>query len=477
VSDRLSSRGEVILATLGVALALLLSALDQTVVGVAMPRIVRELHGFTYYAWVTTAYLVTSTAMQPVAGKLGDMFGRKPFLLAGIVGFIAASALCGMSQNMGELVLFRAGQGLFAGVLFASTFAVVADIFPPAQLARMSGVFGGVFGVSSLLGPTLGGFLTDGPGWRWAFYVNVPLGLIAVALVVTRLPYVRSARAGLRDIDWAGTGLLLAGLTPLLTGLSMTRDQSWLSAQVLGSLGLAAVMLAGFGWVERKAAHPVVPFGLFRLNVFAVPAIISFFSAIGMFGTVIFVPLVYQGLLATSATNSGQLLTPMMLAVVATSTVAGAVLARVRRYRFVGTAALGAMILGLLLLAAAGLHSSRLEVTRDIIVVGAGLGVTFPLTIAVVQAGLPRHLVGVATSQVNFWRSLGGVIGTAVLGSILVNRLPAQESPMGLADALHDVFVVAAIIATVALLATIFLREVPLGRSAEQVREALPEAA
>ena len=198
---------------------------------------------------------------------------------------------------------------------------------------------------------------------------------------------------------------------------------------------------------------------------------------IGMFGTVIFVPLVYQGLLATSATNSGQLLTPMMLAVVATSTSAGAVLARVRGYRFVGTAALGAMILGLLLLAAVGLHSSRLEVTRDIIVIGAGLGVTFPLTIAVVQAGLPRHLVGVATSQVNFWRSLGGVMGTAVLGSILVNRLHAQASATGLADALHDVFVVAAIIATVALVATVFLREVPLGRAAEQVREAVPEAA
>ena len=477
MSDRLSSRSDVILATLGVALALLLSALDQTVVGVAMPRIVGELHGFTYYAWVTTAYLVTSTAMQPVAGKLGDMFGRKPFLLGGIVGFVAASALCGLSQNMGELVLFRACQGLFAGTLFASTFAVVADIFPPTQLARMSGVFGAVFGVSSLVGPTLGGFLTDGPGWRWAFYVNVPLGLLAVALVVTRLPYARGTRAGLRDIDWVGTGMLLAGLTPLLVALSMTRDHSWLSMQVLGLFGLATLILAGFGWVERRAAHPVVPFSLFRLNVFAVPAVISFFSAIGMFGTVTFVPLVYQGLLAASATNSGQLLTPMMLAVVATSTVAGAVLARVPRYRFVGTAALGTMIVGLLLLAAVSLGSSRFEVTRDIVVIGAGLGVTFPLTIAVVQAGLPRHLVGVATSQVNFWRSLGGVIGTAILGSVLVNRLPAHASPIGLAGALHDVFTIAAAVATVALFATVFMREVPLGRSAEQVPAAMPEAA
>jgi len=222
------SKTSAILATLGVALALLLAALDQTVVGVAMPRIVSELHGLQYYAWVTTAYLITSTALVPVAGKLGDMFGRKPFLLAGMVGFIAASALCGTSFNMASLVGFRALQGVFGGVLFASTFAVLADVFPPEQRARMSGVFGAVFGLSSVIGPTLGGYLTDGPGWRWVFYVNVPLGIAAVLLVASQLPVVRSS-ARLRDIDWAGTGLLFAGLTPLLIALSMTRDHPWLS--------------------------------------------------------------------------------------------------------------------------------------------------------------------------------------------------------------------------------------------------------
>src|SRR6267378_981133 len=197
-----SSRAQVVLATIGVALALLLAALDQTVVGVAMPRIVTELHGLDFYAWVTTAYLITSTALVPVAGKLGDMFGRKPFLLAGMIGFVAASALCGTSQNMVELVLFRGLQGVFGGVLFASTFAVLADIFPPTQRARMSGLFGAVFGLSSVIGPTLGGYLTDGPGWRWVFYVNIPLGIAAVLLVASQLPVVRSS-ARLRDIDWA----------------------------------------------------------------------------------------------------------------------------------------------------------------------------------------------------------------------------------------------------------------------------------
>src|SRR3982074_2570199 len=229
VMTRSSSPAQVVLATVGVAMALLLAALDQTVVGVAMPRIVGDLRGLDYYAWVTTAYLITSTALVPVAGKLGDMFGRKPFLIAGMIGFVTASALCGLSQNMVELVVFRGLQGAFGGVLFASTFAVLADIFPPDQRARMSGVFGAVFGLSSVVGPTLGGFLTDGPGWRWAFYVNIPLGAMAVALVATQLPRVFSS-ARLRDIDWIGTAFLLGGLTPLLVALSMTRDHAWLSA-------------------------------------------------------------------------------------------------------------------------------------------------------------------------------------------------------------------------------------------------------
>jgi EmrB/QacA subfamily drug resistance transporter len=471
-----SSRAQKVLATLGVALGLLLAALDQTVVGVAMPRIVSELHGLEYYAWVTTAYLITSTALVPVAGKLGDMFGRKPFLVAGMIGFIAASALCGLSQNMFELVLFRALQGVFGGVLFASTFAVLADVFPPEQRARMSGVFGAVFGVSSVIGPSLGGFLTDGPGWRWAFYVNIPLGLVAAGLVATQLPFVRS-QARLRDIDWAGTGLLLAGLTPLLIAFSMLRDHSWLSVQFLGLLAVAGVLLVAFFFTERRVEHPIVPFDMFRLNVFAVPALIAFFSAVGMFGAVVFVPLVYQGVLGVSATNAGQLLTPMMLAVVVTATATGALIARIPGYKYVGAAALGVMVLGLYLLAQAGQNSSPWEVTRDIILIGAGLGVTFPLTLVVVQAGLPHHLVGVATSQITFWRSLGGTISTAALGAFLINRLPIRPTRLDLAGGLHDLFLLAALVGVASVIVSVFLREVPLTQQNEAWAEEVETAA
>jgi EmrB/QacA subfamily drug resistance transporter len=471
-----SSRTQVTLATLGVSMALLLAALDQTVVGVAMPRIVSDLRGLEYYAWVTTAYLITSTALVPVAGKLGDMFGRKPFLLAGMLGFIAASALCGVSQNMVELVLFRAIQGLFGGVLFASTFAVLADVFPPEQRARMSGVFGAVFGLSSVIGPSLGGFLTDGPGWRWAFYVNIPLGIVAAALVATQLPRV-SSQARLRDIDWVGTGFLLAGLTPLLIALSMLRDHLWLSVQVLGLIGVASVLLVAFFFTERRVEYPIVPFHLFRLNVFAVPALIAFFSAVGMFGAVVFVPLVYQGVLGVSATNAGQLLTPMMLAVVVTATATGALIARIPGYKFVGAAALGVMILGLVLLAQAGVHASPWEVTRDIILIGAGLGVTFPLTLVVVQAGLPHQLVGVATSQITFWRSLGGTISTAVLGAFLINRLPSQPTRLELASGLHDLFLLAALVAVASVVVSVFLREVSLTSQSQSWSEEVENAA
>jgi EmrB/QacA subfamily drug resistance transporter len=506
-------RGQMLLATVGVALSLLLASLDQTIVGTAMPRIVAELQGLNYYTWVVTAYLVTSTVVVPIAGKLGDMFGRKPFLLAGMIGFVAASALCGLSQNMTELVVFRGIQGLFGGMLFASVFAVLADIFPVEQRARIQGVFGGVFGLSSLVGPTIGGYLTDGPGWRWAFYVNVPVGVLAVLAVVIALPYVRS-QAQVRDIDWTGAITLAAGLAPLLIAFSITNTHAWTSPEVLGLLALAAVILAFFFIVERRAGQPIVPFSLFRNNVFAVSVIVAFFSALGMFGTIVFVPLLYQGVLAVSATNSGQLLTPMMLGLIVFSTIAGQLMTRIRHYRYLGTAGILLMIAGMLMLTQVEPTTSTWRVALDIVIVGAGLGMTFPLTIVAVQSALPREFLGVASSQIQFWRNLGGTIGSAILGSILARQLPGavasraaalnlppqvklptsggspqelfdpahlahlraslppQAAPLfdqmmhatrlGLADTLHELFAIAAAIMVIALVASVFLREVPL---------------
>ena len=527
------SRWATIGVVAGTMMALLLAALDQTIVGTAMPRIVADLNGLNYYSWVITAYLVSSTIMVPIAGKLGDLFGRKPFLLAGMVGFVAASALCGQSHNMIELIVFRSIQGLFGGILFATVFAVIGDLFPPARRARLQGLFGAVFGLSSILGPTAGGYITDNWGWRWVFYVNFPVGLIAVLLVLSTMPYVRS-KASVRDIDFAGAAALSAGLVPLMIALSITRDHAWTSPEVLGLLGLAAVMLIAFFLIERRSEHPIVPFSLFRNSTFSVSMIAGFISGFGMFGTIVFVPLLYQGVLGVTATNSGQLLTPMMLGLIVASTIVGQAMVRIRYYRFLGTAGIALMMLGMWLLSQVTASTSSLEVVRDIVLVGAGLGATFPLFINAVQSALPRQYLGVGSSQVQFWRQIGGTLGTAVLGSILSQRLPvniaaqirslhipaqaarlvptsgspqtlfdpaqiaahraqaAAAGPqaaalfdqvlhairMGLATTLHEVFLYGGAILIVALIASVFLKDVPLrGRERRQAERAPVAAA
>jgi len=513
------TRGQTIGVVAGTMLALLLAALDQTIVGTAMPRIVAELNGLNYYTWVITAYLVASTIMVPIAGKLGDLFGRKPFLLAGMIGFVVASALCGQSHGMLELVVFRTIQGIFGGMLFATVFAVIGDLFPPSQRARLAGLFGAVFGLSSIVGPTAGGYITDTWGWRWVFYVNLPVGVIAVLLVLATMPFVRSS-ASLRDIDFRGAAALVAGLVPLMIALSITRDHGWTSPEVLGLLAVAAVMLAIFFILEIRSDHPIVPFDLFKNSTFSVSMIVGFLSGFGMFGTIVFVPLIYQGVLGVTATNSGQLLTPMMLGLIVASTLVGQLMVRIRLYRFLGTAGVAVMLVGMWLLSQVTVSTSPLEVVRDIVIIGAGLGSTFPLYLTAVQSALPRNFLGVASSQVQFWRQIGGTLGTAVLGSVLSQRLPVHigeqvaalhlpaqaarlvsrggSSPqtlfdpaqiaasraratsalgsqgaaifdqvlhavrVALASTLHEVFLYGGAVLIVALVASVFLRDVPL---------------
>lgn len=425
LTDGLSTR-RTILATAGITLALLLASLDQSIVGTALPRIVAQLHGLALYSWVVTGYIVSSAVMTPIAGKLGDLFGRKPFILAGMLGFLIASWLCGLSQTMLMLTLLRAVQGVFGGILTASVFAVVADIFPPAQRAKTQGNFGGVFGFSVLVGPTAGGWITDHLGWRWVFYVNLPVGIVGLLLVVAFLPAVRSS-ATWRDIDFLGSVALAAGVAALLVALSLTATHAWTSPPVLGLLALAIVLLAALAVIERRAAQPVVPFALFRHNAVWISLTVACFTAVAQFGAGIYIPLLYQRVIGISATSSGTLLTPMLLAMLAAGLPAGWVMVRLRHYRFLNTVGLALVIGGLVLLATITPGSGRLEVVRDIVVVGLGLGLLFPLSTAVVQVALPRQVVGVATGQVQFWRLLGGAAGTAVLGALLTGRLAAAS--------------------------------------------------
>ncbi len=501
------SRRRVILATAGTMLALLLAALDQTIVGTAIPRIVADLNGLDRLAWVTTAYLVTSTTMTPIAGKLGDLFGRKPFLLVGMIGFVVASAFCGLAQDMTQLIVFRGIQGIFGGVLFATVFTVIGDLFPPEQRGRAQGLFGAVFGLSSIVGPTAGGFITDHWSWRWVFEVNIPVGIIAVAVVMAGLPYVRS-KASWRDIDFFGAVTLAGGVVPLLIALTITRDHAWTSPEVMGLFALAIVMLVAFVFVESRVEHPIVPLHLFKNVTFSVSMLVGFLTAFGMFGSILFTPLVFQGVLGISATNSGALITPMMFGLLGASTATGFVMRRIKYYRFLGTLGVAVMIVGMWMLSQITPSTQEWQVVADLIVVGLGLGTTFPLYLTAVQVALPRQYMGVASSQIQFWRNLGGTVGSAILGAVLANRLPDYLAtrvaalhlspallgslPKGgsansildpallaklppafvhairaaLSDTLHDIYLFAGLVLIAALISTVFMKEVPLTSAA-----------
>ncbi len=291
---------------------MLLAALDQTIVGTAMPRVVAELGGLEHYAWPFTAYMVASTTTVPIAGKLSDLYGRKWLLLGGAFGFVLASALCGLSQDMGQLIAFRALQGLGAGVMQAIVFIVIGDLFPPAQRGRLQGLFAGVFGLAALIGPPLGGYLTDALSWRWIFYVNLPLGLVALLVVLRFFPHIVPKREH-GGVDYLGAVTLVCGVVPLLLALSWGgRDYPWTSAPVLGLLALAVGMLAAFVVVELRAREPIIPPSLFEQRSIALAITASFMLSVGMFGTILFFPLFVQTVLGASATTSGRVFLPMM---------------------------------------------------------------------------------------------------------------------------------------------------------------------
>src|SRR6267143_2203314 len=492
-----------ILAAIGVGLALFLAALDQTIVGTALPRIVGELNGLEYFAWVATAYLVSSTTLTPIAGKLGDLFGRKPFLLAGMIGFVLASALCGQAQDMVELVIFRGIQGLFGGVLFASVFASLADLFPPETRARIQGVFGGIFGIASVVGPTVGGYLTDNVSWRWVFYVNVPVGVLAILVCFVTLPYV-AHKASWRDIDFAGAFTLAATLVPLLIALSITQNHDLTSPEVLGLLALSAVMAVIFFLIERRNPHPVVPFDLWKNPTFTVSTIIGFLLGFAMFGAIIFVGLVYQGVMGIPATNSGLLITPLMVGLISASVVTGQLMVRIKRYRYIGTVGAVILTIGLVLLAQVTVGTPEIEVVRDLVLIGLGVGVGMPLYLNATQSAVDPRYLGVVSSQIQFWRNIGSTVGVAILGAVLSHELtqkilasippqfagaiPANGNAQAifdpavmqripppvlvairsaLASSLHDIFLIAAGVAALAVFLSLFLQEVPIrGRTA-----------
>jgi EmrB/QacA subfamily drug resistance transporter len=473
--------GRILAIYSGLMVTLLLAALDQTIVATALPRIVSDLGGITQYSWVFTAYMLTSTVTVPLYGKLGDVYGRKYLFLFSIVVFLLGSALCGVAQGMTQLVIFRAIQGIGAGGLFPLSLAVIGAIVPPRDRGRYQGLIGSVFAASSIAGPAVGGFIVDNTTWRWIFLVNLPVGAVALAVISVTMPK-RAARTE-HSIDWLGAGVLAAGTAALLLGLVWAgRDYAWTSGHVLAAFGLAAVLLGAFGVVERRAREPILPFDSLRDPIVASSILCVALVGMAMFGTISYVPLFVQGVIGTSATSSGVVLTPLMLGAVITSALTGQLVSRTGRYRWNVVVGPVLLAIGMFLLSRMDVHTTNGEAARNMVIAGIGLGSMMQVFVLSVQNAVPRARIGSATALTQFSRQMGATFGVTIIGAIVNHGLP-RESAAGelavihrlppalrqaLSDALHPAFVAATVVALLVwVVAVLGVKEVTLRRSVD----------
>jgi EmrB/QacA subfamily drug resistance transporter len=478
----------------GLLLVLLLAALDQTIVATALPTIVGDFGGLSHISWVVTAYLLAQTAVTPLYGKLGDMYGRKIVLQIGLVIFLAGSALCGLSQNLDELIAFRALQGLGGGGLIVSTQAAIGDVVPPRERGRYTGLFGAVFGLASIAGPLLGGFLTGHLSWRWIFYVNLPLGVVALFVLGATLP--AAAKRVHHVVDYLGTALLAGGVSAIVLATSLGGNSyAWDSTFIIG-LGVAGViLLALFPLAERRAAEPVLPLSLLANPVFSVTSAVGFVVGFALFGAVTYLPLFLQVVKNASPTGSGLQLVPLMGGLLVTSILSGQLITRWGRYKPFPIAGTAVMTVGLYLLSTLDATSSRGQISLFMFVLGLGLGMVMQVLVLAVQNAVDYSELGVATSGATLFRSIGGSLGTAVLGAIFSNRLSSELSsslpararghastgtginPQAIAhlpstlragylhaftNALNTVFLVASGVAAGAFVLSWFIRQLPL---------------
>lgn len=474
-------------------LGMFLAALDQTIVATALPTIVVDLGGLNHLAWVVTAYLLASTASTPLYGKLGDMYGRKPVFLAAILIFLTGSVLSGLSQSMGELIAFRAVQGLGAGGLMVGAQAIIADIVPPRERGRYMGLIGSVFAVASVLGPLLGGFFVQALSWHWIFFINLPIGIVAVLVVVFKLHLHTPSHR--HQIDYLGAALLTAGVTGLILVTTWGGNQyGWGSSTIVGLGVISALLLVLFVLQERRAAEPIIPLELFRSSVFRVASGIGFFIGLALFGAITFIPLFLQLVYNVSPTSSGLRLLPLMIGLLTTSIISGRIITRIGRYKIFPIVGSAITTLGMYLLSRLALDTDPWIASVYMLIIGIGIGLVMQVIVLVIQNDAPARDVGVATSTATFFRSMGGSLGVAMFGAIFASRLNSEVAalPSALAKglpsgsqidphqirllpaaaqdvfmtafvhALQPVFLVGAIFTSITFFLALMLKQVPL---------------
>jgi len=413
----------------GLLLAALLTAIDQTIVGTAEPRIIASLQGFDRYPWVATIYLLSSTVSVPIFASLSDRYGRKTFFMLGATLFVVASALCGAAgefalgsiDGMGQLILFRGLQGVGGGMVIGILFTIVGDIFSPIERGRYQGFFAALWGVASIFGPTAGGWLTDHWSWRACFYVNLPVGVVALLAMHFEFPNIQAKRVDHR-LDWEGFATLIGWIVPLLLALTWATQYGWAAARVVSLLVVSTLMLAALIYAEWRAAEPIIPLTFFTQPVIAVCSVAAFVLGVGMFGTIIYLPLFMQGVLNVSATQSGNLLTPLLMGVVLASIIGGQAISRTGEYKMLGVVGSVLVAIGMVLFARMDADTTRLYVATAMVIAGFGMGLLQPVYTLAVQNVAPRERMGAATSSTIFFRSIGSTVGVAAFGTVMLTR-------------------------------------------------------
>jgi len=420
-------RRKVIAAMGGAMLSMFLGSIFMTITATAMPRIITDLGGFSQYTWVFTSYIVAETIALPLAGKLSDMYGRKWFFVIGMSLFVLGSFLCGISQTMTQLIIYRALQGIGFGIMSALGFIVVADLFPPEDRGKYGGLMAGVFGVSTIIGPTLGGYLTDALSWRWCFFITVPVGVIIVLLFIFYFPQYRPGHAK-HSVDYGGAVVMALFIVPLILALTWAGvDYAWNSPTIIGMFVFSAVMLVVFVFVELRVAEPIIPLELLRNRVVSISAVVGFLMGAAFFPVVNFIPLFFQGVLGSTATESGGFLTPMMLSASLGSFTCGQLISRTGgRYRFLSTIGFLISLIGFLMLTRMTPETSYASAIVNIVLIGFGNGLVMPVHTIAVQNTVSYSVMGAATSLIALLRPFGGVFGMAIVGSILNNRFASE---------------------------------------------------